>query len=176
MSFSVAKTRLETLQVYRLLQCVREGDKPYIEKLISMGVDDLINLTEPREGNGVLHLASVANNHDMLEFLIAKGASPNVQDRRGRTPLMLAAELGYDVIVSLLAKKNANMTLVDNEGKGNNTFFYLFVLTCVPGVQLVWHGLSEQRSCRVDVGSMSGNRQTEKCTMNGQSFWIKKTI
>ncbi|KAA0708464.1 Ankyrin repeat and EF-hand domain-containing protein 1 [Triplophysa tibetana] len=118
MSFSVAKSRLDTLQIYRLLQCVREGDKPYIEKLISMGVDDLINVTEPREGNGVLHLASVANNHDMLEFLIAKGASPNVQDRRGRTPLMLAAELGYDGIVSLLAKKNANMTLVDNEGKG----------------------------------------------------------
>nr|XP_055042738.1 ankyrin repeat and EF-hand domain-containing protein 1a isoform X1 [Misgurnus anguillicaudatus]XP_055042739.1 ankyrin repeat and EF-hand domain-containing protein 1a isoform X1 [Misgurnus anguillicaudatus]XP_055042740.1 ankyrin repeat and EF-hand domain-containing protein 1a isoform X1 [Misgurnus anguillicaudatus]XP_055042741.1 ankyrin repeat and EF-hand domain-containing protein 1a isoform X1 [Misgurnus anguillicaudatus] len=118
LSESVAKSRLEILQIYRLLQSVREADKPYIEKLISMGVDGLINLTEPREGNGVLHLASVANNQDLLEFLMAHGASPNVQDRRGRTPLMLAAELGYDGIVSLLAKKNANMTLVDNEGKG----------------------------------------------------------
>ncbi|XP_051500684.1 ankyrin repeat and EF-hand domain-containing protein 1-like isoform X2 [Myxocyprinus asiaticus] len=118
MSCTVAKGRLEVLQIYRLLQCVRAGDKPYIEKLISMGVDDLINITEPREGNGVLHLASVANDSDMLEFLIVQGARPDVQDRRGRTPLMMAAELGHDRIVSLLAKKNADMKLFDKEGKG----------------------------------------------------------
>lgn len=119
MSCNPAKGKLEVLQIYRLLQCVQDGEKPYIEKLISMGVDDLINLTEPREGYGVLHLVSVANNPDMLEFLAAQGARPDVQDRRGRTPLMLAAELGYDGIVSLLAKKNADMKLVDKDGKGN---------------------------------------------------------
>ncbi|XP_056125405.1 ankyrin repeat and EF-hand domain-containing protein 1a isoform X2 [Rhinichthys klamathensis goyatoka] len=118
MSCTPAKGRLEVLQIYRLLQCVQDGEKPYIEKLISMGVDDLINLTEPCEGYGVLHLVSVANNPDMLEFLVAQGARPDVQDRRGRTPLMLAAELGYDGIVSLLAKKNADMKLVDKDGKG----------------------------------------------------------
>lgn len=127
MSCTLAKGRLEVLQIYRLLQCVQDGDKPYIEKLISMGVDDLINLTEPREGNGVLHLASVANNPDMLEFLVAQGARPDVQDSRGRTPLMLAAELGYDGIVSLLAKKNADMKLVDKEGKGNFLFYNIFI-------------------------------------------------
>ncbi|XP_016354773.1 ankyrin repeat and EF-hand domain-containing protein 1 [Sinocyclocheilus anshuiensis] len=118
MSCTLAKGRLDVLQIYRLLQCVQDGDKLYIEKLISMGVRDLINLTEPREGNGVLHLASVGNKPDMLEFLIAQGARPDMQDRRGRTPLMLAAELGYDRIVSLLAKNNADMKLVDKEGKG----------------------------------------------------------
>lgn len=119
MSRTLAKGRLEVLQIYRLLQCVQDGDKLYIEKLISMGVHDLINLTEPREGNGVLHLASVGNKPDMLEFLISQGARPDVQDRRGRTPLMMAAELGYDGIVSLLAKNNADMKLVDKEGKGS---------------------------------------------------------
>uniref|UniRef100_A0A671Q1K3 Ankyrin repeat and EF-hand domain containing 1a n=1 Tax=Sinocyclocheilus anshuiensis TaxID=1608454 RepID=A0A671Q1K3_9TELE len=67
----------EVLQIYRLLQCVQNGDKPYIEKLISM----------------------VANKPDMLGFLIAQGVRPDMQDRRGRTPLMLDAELGYDGIV-----------------------------------------------------------------------------
>ncbi len=123
MSCTLAKGRLEVLQIYRLLQCVQDGDKLYIEKLNSMGVRDLINLTEPCEGNGVLHLASVGNKPDMLEFLIAQGAHPDVQDRRGRTPLMLAAELGYDSIVSLLAKSNADMKLVDKEGKGLFFFF-----------------------------------------------------
>ncbi|XP_056337113.1 ankyrin repeat and EF-hand domain-containing protein 1a [Danio aesculapii] len=118
MSCRQAKGRLQVLQIYRLLQCIQDGDKTYIEKLISMGADDLINLTEPRDGNGVLHLASVTNKPDMLEFLVDQGACPDVQDRSGRTPLMLAAELGFDGIVSLLAKKNADMKLVDTEGKG----------------------------------------------------------
>uniref|UniRef100_A0A671PT76 Ankyrin repeat and EF-hand domain containing 1a n=1 Tax=Sinocyclocheilus anshuiensis TaxID=1608454 RepID=A0A671PT76_9TELE len=106
MSCTLAKGRFEVLQIYRLLQCVQNGDKPYIEKLISMG------------GNGAMHLASVANKPDMLGFLIAQGVRPDMQDRRGRTPLMLDAELGYDGIVSLLAKNNAHMKLVHKEGKG----------------------------------------------------------
>uniref|UniRef100_A0A671Q1K8 Ankyrin repeat and EF-hand domain containing 1a n=1 Tax=Sinocyclocheilus anshuiensis TaxID=1608454 RepID=A0A671Q1K8_9TELE len=95
MSCTLAKGRFEVLQIYRLLQCVQNGDKPYIEKLISM----------------------VANKPDMLGFLIAQGVRPDMQDRRGRTPLMLDAELGYDGIVSLLAKNNAHMKLVHKEGK-----------------------------------------------------------
>lgn len=118
MANRVAEGRLEVLQIYRLLQCVHEDDKVQIERLVTMGVKDLINLTEPHEGKGVLHLASVANNTDMVEFLIAKGARPDVQDKRGRTPVMLAAELGHDSVVALLAKKRADMKLTDMEGKG----------------------------------------------------------
>uniref|UniRef100_A0A8C2IFY4 Ankyrin repeat and EF-hand domain containing 1a n=1 Tax=Cyprinus carpio TaxID=7962 RepID=A0A8C2IFY4_CYPCA len=130
MSCTLAKGRLESLQIYQLLKCIQNGDKPYIEKLISMAVDELINLTESREGNSILHLASVAIKPDMLGFLIAQGAGPGLQDRRGRTPLMLAAELGYDGIVSLLAKNNADMKLVDKEGKG---FFSPSLLVALNG-------------------------------------------
>uniref|UniRef100_A0A8B9KA83 Ankyrin repeat and EF-hand domain containing 1a n=1 Tax=Astyanax mexicanus TaxID=7994 RepID=A0A8B9KA83_ASTMX len=118
MTSKVADGRLEELQIYRLLQYVQESNKGQIERLVNMGVDDLINLTEPLEGKGVLYLASVANDTDMVEFLIGQGARPDVQDTRGRTPVMLAAELGHDGVVSLLAKKNADMKLVDVEGKG----------------------------------------------------------
>ncbi|KAL1253882.1 hypothetical protein QQF64_016111 [Cirrhinus molitorella] len=148
MSSNLAKGRLEVLQIYRLLQCVQDGDKPYIEKLISMGVHDLINLTEPCEGNGVLHLASVSNKPDMLGFLIAQGAHPDMQDRRGRTPLMLAAELGYDGIVSLLAKNNADMKLVDKEGKG--LLFY-----CIHPTKRHMHCLQVALNSNADVNNVS---------------------
>lgn len=68
----VAKDRLEVLQVYRLLQCVREGDTPAIEKMVRLGVPNLINLTEPSEGNAAMHLASVANDTDMVRFLLSQ--------------------------------------------------------------------------------------------------------
>ncbi|XP_024278479.1 ankyrin repeat and EF-hand domain-containing protein 1a [Oncorhynchus tshawytscha] len=118
MKTPVAEGRLQVLQIYRLLQYVHEGDQPQIEKMVDMGVEDLINLTEPREGTGVLHLAAVANNTNMVSFLLAQGAQPNVQDKRGRTPVMLAAEMGHDGMVALLAKNYAKMNLLDAEGKG----------------------------------------------------------
>ncbi|CAB1330540.1 unnamed protein product, partial [Coregonus sp. 'balchen'] len=119
---AVAEDRLEVLQVYRLLQCVREGDTPPIEKMVRLGVPNLINLTEPNEGNAAMHLASVANDTDMVRFLLSQGAHPNVQDKKGRTPVILAAQLGHDNMVALLAKNHANMDVVDTEGKG--TLFY----------------------------------------------------
>ncbi|XP_027009391.1 ankyrin repeat and EF-hand domain-containing protein 1a isoform X3 [Tachysurus fulvidraco] len=115
---SVATCRLQELQIYRLLQCVCAKDTAQVMKLLRAGVHDLVNITEPREGKGVLHVAAVANDTDMIEFLTLHGARPDVQDRQGRTPVMLAAELGHDRVVALLADKHADMKLTDIEGKG----------------------------------------------------------
>lgn len=115
---SVAACRLQELQIYRLLHCVQARDTAQVKKLLRVGVHDLVNLTEPHEGKGVLHVAAVANNTDMIEFLMLHGACPDVQDKQGRTPVMLAAELGHDGVVTVLAEKHADMKLTDIEGKG----------------------------------------------------------
>ncbi|XP_018590619.1 ankyrin repeat and EF-hand domain-containing protein 1 [Scleropages formosus] len=115
---SVAEGRLEALQVYKLLQCVLKGDAPHIKKMVQLGVPGLIDLTEPQEGKSALHLASEANDINMVGFLLAQGASPDVRDRKGRTPVMQAAELGHDDVVALLVESRADMKAVDAEGKG----------------------------------------------------------
>lgn len=58
----MARGRLQVLQIYRLLQYVHEGDKVQIEKMVKLGLENLINLTEPQDGTGVLHVAVSANN------------------------------------------------------------------------------------------------------------------
>lgn len=62
MSVRAAEGRLQVLQIYRLLQYVNEGDKVQIEKMVNLGVENLINLAEPQDGTGVLHVAVSANN------------------------------------------------------------------------------------------------------------------
>ncbi|NWT72916.1 ANKE1 protein, partial [Prunella himalayana] len=119
--------RLLHLQIYKLLQCVHEKDKKQIENLIQKGFPDLINYTEPKEGHSALHVASMKNDIEMCRFLLEHGARPNVHDSMGCTPAMKAAELGYEVILELLAKANADMTAVDNEGKG--ILFYCLLPT-----------------------------------------------
>lgn len=122
--------RLEVLQIYKLLQLVRERNKTQVEKMVRLGVPNLINMTEPSEGTGVLHLTSISNDLDMAEFLLSLGAHPDVQDKRGRTPVILAAELGHDAMLALLAKNHADMNLVENEGKGalGSLFFMRYLL------------------------------------------------
>ncbi|ELW64295.1 Ankyrin repeat domain-containing protein 5 [Tupaia chinensis] len=119
--------RLENLQIYKVLQCVRNKDKKQIEKLTRLGYPELINFTEPINGHSALHLASVSNDVDMVSFLLDLGAHPDVQDRMGCTPTMRAAELGHELSMEILAKAKADMTIIDNEGKG--VLFYCILPT-----------------------------------------------
>ncbi|XP_041661631.1 ankyrin repeat and EF-hand domain-containing protein 1a [Cheilinus undulatus] len=118
MSSREAKEHLEVCQIYRLLQYIHQGDVEQIEKMVYHGVKDLINLTEPKDGVGALHVAVSANNQDLVSFLLSHGAHPDIQDKKGHTPAMLAAERGNNLILTMLAQNNANMRLQDAEGKG----------------------------------------------------------
>ncbi|CAL8395210.1 unnamed protein product [Arctogadus glacialis] len=109
--------RLRTLQVYRLLQAVHQGDQEQVTKMAAVGVGGLLNLQEPRDGTAALHLAAAGNDLEMLSFLMSLGSRPDPQDHRGRTPAMLAAEQGHDPALTLLAQNHADMNLLDAEGK-----------------------------------------------------------
>ncbi|XP_009905215.2 ankyrin repeat and EF-hand domain-containing protein 1 [Dryobates pubescens] len=119
--------RLLNLQVYKLLQCVHQKDKKQIEKLVQNGFPNLINVTEPMEGYSALHLACIKNDTDMCSFLLEQGAHPDVQDKMGCTSAMKAAELGHELVLDILAGAKADMTTVDNEGKG--VLFYCLLPT-----------------------------------------------
>ncbi|XP_045916463.1 ankyrin repeat and EF-hand domain-containing protein 1a isoform X2 [Micropterus dolomieu] len=167
MSGRVAGGRLQVLQIYRLLQCVHEGDKLQIEKMVNLGVENLINLTDPQEGTGVLHVAVSANNQDLVIFLLSQGAHPDVQDKKGRTAAMLAAELGNDAIVALLAQSHANLRLQDTEGKG--VLFY-----CIYPTKRHTRCLQVALKCHADVNNVSAQgthvfqlmcEKAQKCTL-----------
>ncbi|XP_013406383.1 ankyrin repeat and EF-hand domain-containing protein 1 isoform X2 [Lingula anatina] len=114
----IAQNRLEVLQVCKLLQCVREGDKVQIEKLTLNGIPHLVNYNDPSEGDTALAIAACANNDEMIKFLLELGAHPDVMDFKGRSAVMRAAEYGHVQCMENLAKEGADMKLKDLEGKG----------------------------------------------------------
>ncbi|XP_077591615.1 ankyrin repeat and EF-hand domain-containing protein 1 isoform X5 [Stigmatopora nigra] len=127
MTGSEVDMRLQVLQIYRLLQYINENDRAQIETMVHLGVENLINFTEPKNGRGALHMAVSANNQDLTRFLLSLRAHPDVQNKRGHTPVMLATELGNDGIVKMLAEHDADMRIQDNEGKG--VLFYCIYST-----------------------------------------------
>ncbi|XP_021322982.2 ankyrin repeat and EF-hand domain-containing protein 1 isoform X2 [Danio rerio] len=114
----MAKSNVEILQIYKLLQHVREKNKPQIKKIVCTGVFNLINLTEPKHGLGALYQATVDKDEELVQFLLSLRAHPDTQDKKGCTPLMLAAQLGYYNIVHILIKGYADVNCTDKEGKG----------------------------------------------------------
>ena len=137
----VAEERLEVLQVLKLLQCVRNNDKDQVQKLIENGVEGLVNLNEPNEGQCALNLAAEANNLEMTKFLLDLGAHPNVSDFKGRTAVMRAAEYGHVQVMEELVKAGSDLKLTDDEGKGEKSvnfgvvkfgFFRCFILLHMP--------------------------------------------
>lgn len=63
----------------------------------------------------------------MVSLLLSKGADVNVQDKLGRTPAMMAAELGNDTILGFLIENKADLALQDKEGQGKKMKRYLFI-------------------------------------------------
>ncbi|XP_032231944.1 ankyrin repeat and EF-hand domain-containing protein 1 isoform X2 [Nematostella vectensis] len=114
----IATERLEHLQLLKLLQSVRNEDQDQIEKLTLNGIPQLINYSEPENGETGLHLAACKNNEKMITFLLSLGASPNMIDLKSRTPAMRAAEFGHVQALLLLAQAGSDMTVCDSEGKG----------------------------------------------------------
>ncbi|KAK3092597.1 hypothetical protein FSP39_004820 [Pinctada imbricata] len=114
----VAQTRLEILQVCKLLQCVREKNTEQIQKLTSHGVPHLVNYNDSEEGFTALGVAAAANDDEMIDFLIELGAHPDAVDLKGRSPSMRAAEFGHTQCMERLVKAGAKMDIKDLEGKG----------------------------------------------------------
>ncbi|XP_005672755.1 ankyrin repeat and EF-hand domain-containing protein 1 isoform X2 [Sus scrofa] len=154
---ALADKRLENLQIYKVLQCVRNKDKKQIEKLTRLGYPELINFTDPINGHSALHLASVSNDIDMVSFLLNLGAHPDVQDGMGCTPAMRAAELGHELSMEILAKAKADMTIVDNEGKG--ILFY-----CI---------LPTKRHYRCTLIALEHGADVNNCTYEGKPIFLR---
>eukprot|EP01127_Copromyxa_protea_P011477 TRINITY_DN2883_c0_g1_i1.p1 TRINITY_DN2883_c0_g1~~TRINITY_DN2883_c0_g1_i1.p1 ORF type:complete len:1558 (-),score=280.57 TRINITY_DN2883_c0_g1_i1:34-4707(-) len=71
---------------------------------------------EKRAGMRPVHLAAAAGKHQILEVLVDSGADVNVQDKDGKTPLMLAVP-HLQCVAFLVKQKNILLDMVDDEGK-----------------------------------------------------------
>ncbi|XP_018649899.1 putative ankyrin repeat domain protein [Schistosoma mansoni] len=109
----IADSRLERLQIRKLLQCVNNKDIDQIKKLIEHGVPNLINYNDP--DNGITAVISAVKSDDVctIEFLLLNGACIDIVDFDGKTALMTAAELGNVDIFKKLLDKGANRNAND---------------------------------------------------------------
>lgn len=107
----------KTAMIYAAGRCF----KPVVALLAERGVDVNAvgghNLTPLMWAAGHTDEAGAADVKETIEFLATKGAQLDEKDDRGKTALMIAAELGHATAVEALMKAGADKTLTDKSGR-----------------------------------------------------------
>jgi ankyrin repeat protein len=104
-----------------IVYAAARGFAPIVRRLVDAGVD-----AKRRYGNGLTAFMWVAGHEDgvgpsaaieVATVLLGAGAPIDAVDDRGRTALMIAAELGRAELVELLLAHGADRTIADKTGK-----------------------------------------------------------
>ncbi|MES9991870.1 MAG: ankyrin repeat domain-containing protein [Candidatus Thiodiazotropha sp.] len=95
-----------------LLDAAESGNLEGVKASVEAGAD--LNSTTPDGWTALLECAN--SDFRITEFLLSKGADPNLASGKGLTPLMRAAAHGQAEIVKMLLKSGADPTMRDFQG------------------------------------------------------------
>ena len=101
---------------YNFLKAVRDRDGDKAQKAVDEPGTTIIN-THGDDGDAALHIVIKRRDMTWLAFLLGKGADPDIKDRDGNTPLILATQLGYEDGVRTLLIANAHINQSNARGE-----------------------------------------------------------
>ncbi|MGZ8997377.1 MAG: ankyrin repeat domain-containing protein [Allosphingosinicella sp.] len=102
---------------YTFLKAVKDRDGQKVQGLISQPGSIVINTRDQSNGDSALHYLVRDRDLVWLNFLLGRGARPDVQNRQGETPLTLAAQLGWTDGAELLLARRASVDLGNSRGE-----------------------------------------------------------
>jgi hypothetical protein len=102
---------------YNFLKAVRDRDGAKATEFVDQPGTTVINTRDRETGETALHIVISRRDSVWLNFLLAKGAKPDLADNRGTTPLMLAAELRFLDGARLLLATGAQVDKANDKGE-----------------------------------------------------------
>ncbi|MBP2626773.1 MAG: Ankyrin repeat-containing protein [Firmicutes bacterium] len=91
------------------------GDKEVVNAFLDAGMS--VNAVRPTDGWSPLMSACFYKKSDIVELLLEKQATVNLQDKYGKTALIHATVMGAEDIVTMLLEYGANPNIQDNNGR-----------------------------------------------------------
>ena len=104
---------------YNFLKAVKDRKGEDAEKFINEPGSGsvIINTKDNSTGETALHIVTARRDLTWLGFLLGKGANPNIADKKGVTPLMLATQLGWADGADLLIRLKAQVDATNRSGE-----------------------------------------------------------
>lgn len=101
---------------YKFLQAVEKQDQGTVEQLLSKN-STIVNSQDRTDGHTALHITVRARAYRWMSYLLGKGADPNLADKHGVTPLMLACQMNLPDAVVALAQSGAKVDIPNDAGE-----------------------------------------------------------
>jgi ankyrin repeat protein len=102
---------------YKFLEAVRKGDGDAVIKAVEQAGVTPINTKDRTSGETALLVTVGRKDITWTNYLLAKGARPDLANNDGLTPLMLAVEKRFPEGVELLLRRNANPNQANGRGE-----------------------------------------------------------
>jgi len=102
---------------YQFLDAVKNDKANDVESILAKPGSRIIDTQDPSTGEGALHIVVRRDDSRYLSYLLAKGANPNIKNRQGDTPLLVAIDRGYGDLIPILLKHKANPNLAGDGGQ-----------------------------------------------------------
>ncbi len=102
---------------YNFLKAVEDRDGEEANKFLNRPGTVIINTRDITTGRAALHIVVERKDSTWLAFLLQKGANPDIRDKEGLTPLMLATQLRFVDGVKILLAKNADVNDTNRQGE-----------------------------------------------------------
>lgn len=94
---------------YQFIKAVKDKDLYKANTILSEPGAAIIDHRDADSGDTALHIVVKRRDLTWVNYLLAKGANPNMEDRSGNTPLVLAAAQGFTDGVTALIKAGADV-------------------------------------------------------------------
>ncbi|DAZ93811.1 TPA: hypothetical protein N0F65_008570 [Lagenidium giganteum] len=103
--------------VWTVWYAAQYGKIPRLAALLERDPVLSVDVQEPRTRWSPLHFACRFGQIETVEFLLARGANPELPDWNGNTPLHLSAGWGNTRCCILVLERGADVRLTNNEGE-----------------------------------------------------------
>ena len=102
---------------FTFLKSVRERDGDAVTDALNEPGSTVVNTRDITSGQTALHIVTERRDAVWIRFLTAKGANPNVADKTGTTPLMMAVNLGFIDGATALIEAGARVDVTNVAGE-----------------------------------------------------------
>lgn len=102
---------------FTFLKAVKERDGNVVTEALKKPGSTVVNARDLSSGQTALHIVTERRDAVWVRFLTASGADPNIPDKRGVTPLQIAASLGFAEGAELLLAAGARVDPTDRTGE-----------------------------------------------------------